>query len=677
MANIPVNVDTGASVKRLRELKKEMRDLAAGTDEFNRKAAEIRDVEDSLEAAKIGAEDLGGALEAAPGPLGSLARGFKSLELNTKSFGTALKATGIGLLVGLIGGLVAAFTENEKAMKKLEPIMNAFQKILGGIFAAFEPVLDVFIEMVEYVLPYFTQGIGIVYSTLFGFFSFLKDVGVGAGKIIKGIFTQDFDMITEGVDQVKNSIVNSVDAAQEAYKRFEAGSQELTAAEKEELEKRQQQEAEAAQKRKEAAEKAAKEEADRLKAAEDVYKKYLDAEQELLAKTDEEKLALEKARAQAEIDAMKLTAAEKEKIQKQFNAVYKLKEDELAAQNQQRELQKLDKEKNLQLELQKLRAATTETLQDDTQAELDIVNKKYADLIAAAILNNESTLTLEKIKQEELDKIRKDGDAKEAARVLANQQKVKDDLIKAIDDERTAAQEKIAIRLQIVDAISQIANQETIIGKAAFVAQQLLRLADLKATATAALQKIAIQQGATQADVAKGFAATLEKGAPANIPFLILYAAQAAAIVAATISAFTKAKTSIGGAEQSAGALSTSTPSTPSAPPAPTGVVATRNQGGFVFGEGGSITDSIPAMLSDGEFVMNARSSEMFSPLLMAMNDAGNLPNTSLPKSVANQSLSEVLQSSMGSKPIRTYVTAQDMSNQQQFDRTVKSRSLI
>jgi hypothetical protein len=106
-------------------------------------------------------------------------------------------------------------------------------------------------------------------------------------------------------------------------------------------------------------------------------------------------------------------------------------------------------------------------------------------------------------------------------------------------------------------------------------------------------------------------------------------------------------------------------------------VVATRNQGGFVFGEGGSITDSIPAMLSDGEFVMNARSSEMFSPLLMAMNDAGNLPNTSLPKSVANQSLSEVLQSSMGSKPIRTYVTAQDMSNQQQFDRTVKSRSLI
>jgi len=35
------------------------------------------------------------------------------------------------------------------------------------------------------------------------------------------------------------------------------------------------------------------------------------------------------------------------------------------------------------------------------------------------------------------------------------------------------------------------------------------------------------------------------------------------------------------------------------------------------------------------------------------------------------------MQGNMSSKPIRTYVTAQDMSNQQQFDRTIKSRSLI
>jgi hypothetical protein len=82
-------------------------------------------------------------------------------------------------------------------------------------------------------------------------------------------------------------------------------------------------------------------------------------------------------------------------------------------------------------------------------------------------------------------------------------------------------------------------------------------------------------------------------------------------------------------------------------------------------------------MLSDGEFVMNARSSALFSPMLSAMNNMGNLPNTALPISSGNQSLVDVVNQTISSRPIRTYVTAQDMSNQQQFDRTIKSRSLI
>ena len=111
--------------------------------------------------------------------------------------------------------------------------------------------------------------------------------------------------------------------------------------------------------------------------------------------------------------------------------------------------------------------------------------------------------------------------------------------------------------------------------------------------------------------------------------------------------------------------------------PPPIQVVARRSQGGFVFGNGGSITDSIPAMLSDGEFVMNAKSSALFSPMLNAMNNMGNLPNTALSQSSGNQTLIEALQGTTNSRPVRTYVVSQDMSNQQQFDRTIKSRSLI
>ena len=74
---------------------------------------------------------------------------------------------------------------------------------------------------------------------------------------------------------------------------------------------------------------------------------------------------------------------------------------------------------------------------------------------------------------------------------------------------------------------------------------------------------------------------------------------------------------------------------------------------------------------------MNAKSAAMFSPMLMAMNNTANLPNTTIPKALGNQSLIDVMAQNTNNRPIKTYVTAQDMSNQQQFDRTIKSRSLI
>ena len=668
---IPVKIDTGSSLQQLRELKKELRNLSAGTDDFNKKAAQIRDVEDNLEAAKIGAEDFAGALESAPGPIGQIARGFKSLEVNTKSFGNALRATGIGLLVGLIGGLVAAFMNSEKAMKKLEPVMEAFQKILGGIFAAFEPVLDVFIEMVEYVLPAFTTAIGVVYSTIYGLFSIITNAGKGVMTILQGIFNNDLSQIGDGFKEIGNSIGKAVDDGLQAYDRFEKGSEELTEKEKEELAKRQEQEKEAAQKRKEAAEKAAKEEEDRLKAYQDLYSKYLNEEMDLLVKTDQEKLDLDKKRAQAELDALKLTNEERAKLQEQLNAVFQIKQDELDAKEVQRQQEKLDKEENLQMELRKLRASTTDSLVDDTAVELELTNQKYAALIEAAILNNESIVTLELLKQEELDKIKKDGDEKEALRIKANQDKEAADQQASIDRAKQEATEKQNIRLQTLDAIISAAGQETAVAKAAFVAQQLLRLMELKQLAVDTIKKIKLQIAKQKADLAAGVSATASVGTPLNVPLLILYAAQAAAIVSSTISAFSAAKSA---ADQTAGGGSTSAPATP---PIPTGVVARRNQGGFVFGDGGSITDSIPTMLSDGEFVMNAKSAGMFSPMLTAMNNMGNLPNTAIPQALGNQSLVDVMSQNTNNRPIKTYVTAQDMSNQQQFDRTIKSRSLI
>jgi hypothetical protein len=113
-----------------------------------------------------------------------------------------------------------------------------------------------------------------------------------------------------------------------------------------------------------------------------------------------------------------------------------------------------------------------------------------------------------------------------------------------------------------------------------------------------------------------------------------------------------------------------------------------KAQGGIVSGPGSETSDSIPAMLSNGEYVINARSTRMFQPILSAINNygldtpsfaAGGLVmgSQTSQQTQNSQSLTDVIQQEIRREPIRTYVTSQDVTNQQQFDRIIKSRSLI
>jgi hypothetical protein len=113
-----------------------------------------------------------------------------------------------------------------------------------------------------------------------------------------------------------------------------------------------------------------------------------------------------------------------------------------------------------------------------------------------------------------------------------------------------------------------------------------------------------------------------------------------------------------------------------------------RARGGMVEGPGSEDSDSIPAYLSNGEFVVNARSTRIFQPMLKAMNDFGNAPafaggglamaaNIRQNNNNPSSSLSDVISETLSNTPIRTYVSSTEISNNQQFDRVIKSRSLI
>ena len=282
---VDIDLDAEPSIAQLKLLKKELKNTAAGSDEFKKLYNQIDDLEDKIKSSKNASADWVDTLESAGGPLGALGGVLNKAKVATQSFGAALKATGIGLIVLAVGGLVAAFTKVEGATKKLDPLMIGLEKILGGIFKALEPLIDAFLDLALKALPYITKGIGMFYSGLYSLFTLVKNVGVSVGKILKGVFTLDFDSLKEGAAGIKDAFTSVGKTFDDTYKRFEEGTNEQTKTEKENADERAKNAKEAADKRKAAEEKAA---AERLKANEDANKVELDAFKETLAEREKQ-----------------------------------------------------------------------------------------------------------------------------------------------------------------------------------------------------------------------------------------------------------------------------------------------------------------------------------------------------------------------------------------------------
>lgn len=298
--DIDAVINTGDSLQKLRELKRAQKEVVAGSAEYKKLAAAIRDTGDALDSAALGADDLKGSLEAAPGPVGNLFKGLKQVELATKSWGLALKATGIGLLVSTIGLLVAAFSKVEGSTKALEPLFIQLEKTMGGLVQAFTPLLEMFAELAGEILPYVTKGIQLYYGAFVSLFTLIKEQGVGVGKIIAGIFTQDASLLKEGIDQLGNSFSKAGETFNKFQEDFDAGYAKQSETEKklaEEAAERARKAEEARQKAEEARRKAFEERLKNIEAQDKLEEALLKKQKEealTLAQTEQEKLDVER-----------------------------------------------------------------------------------------------------------------------------------------------------------------------------------------------------------------------------------------------------------------------------------------------------------------------------------------------------------------------------------------------
>jgi len=242
---VKVDVETNAasSIADLKALKKQLKETAAGSADFKRLVGEIDDLEDKLKSAKGAAADWIDTLESAGGPIGMLGGALNKAKVATQSFGAALKATGIGLIVSLIGGLVAALSKSEDTMKKFEPILIMFEQALNGILGALEPLIDGFIELAQNVMPYVTQAFKVVYSAVTAVFQSLGKLGSAVVKLFKGDFKGAWE-------EAKASVTSFDDNYNAAVTRFESGQKKMTKTQKENLDKQAKDRDEAAEKAK-------------------------------------------------------------------------------------------------------------------------------------------------------------------------------------------------------------------------------------------------------------------------------------------------------------------------------------------------------------------------------------------------------------------------------------------
>lgn len=379
----------------------------AGTAEFEKLRKKLDDLNDAQEKVAFQAGQFDDQLAALPGPIGQVGGAIKGFNegLNKFSLGFKLALGAITLIVGAIAAFRESLSRTEEGQKKLNKITEAFEKIMNGVFAVIEPVAMALADLLsgllenEKVMKVLSTTMGVLAGTftavlgvaksLAGFvvnnlvnsFKTLIGVASGAGKVLKGVFTFDLDLIKEGVAQVGEtvktgvtnfvdnvkttasgigeSVVNGVKTGFEAgSKAFSEGSKRLTEAEKKEAEERRKKAEEAAKKRAEDIKKQQEENRKLIESAQKVevenYLATLDArDQEIYKrgqKLNDDIAALEKAKvakvqnglmdakkAEEEFQAARLAATEAyNKDVAAVNAKY----DEEAVKKQEEKTQK-------------------------------------------------------------------------------------------------------------------------------------------------------------------------------------------------------------------------------------------------------------------------------------------------------------------------------------------------
>lgn len=238
--------------RQIRDTTIELQKLAdegkAGTKEFQDLSDKLDDLGDQQKKVAFQSGQIEDKLAALPGPIGSIGKSLQGAKeaIDTFGKGIAISLGVVTLIVTAILSFKEALSRTEEGQAKLNKISEAFEKIMNGLFAILEPIANIFADLViqllssDKVMKVLAKTAGVLSATfsivfgvvkeLTGFiinnfvnsFKTLVGVASNAGKVLKGVFTFDYDLIKEGVagvgDTIKKGFTSFVDNAKSTAK---------------------------------------------------------------------------------------------------------------------------------------------------------------------------------------------------------------------------------------------------------------------------------------------------------------------------------------------------------------------------------------------------------------------------------------------------------------------------
>lgn len=504
--------------------------------------------------------------------------GAKKASKGIKGIGTALKAAGIGLAIAAFAKLQEIFMQNQKVADafntSFEFISIAFNDFANFVVNNFSVVTDFFKAIFEDPKQALTDFADAFKRNIQERFeSYLDTLGFIASAV-KKVFSGDFKGALEDVKSagkesidVLTGVNNSFDKGTEAVKKVVKGTSDYV------------KETTKAAKANVELEKTA-----RLAEAanQGLIEKYdRQAEQLRQTRDDESKSFEERIKANEELG--KLLDEQEETMMANANARVKQAEAELAKNKDNVDLQiayqeALNEQAAIEAQItgfrseQQTNANSLLREQKDLQNELALIGKTERELERLELKQDydakklliEREITDEAAKKEALANLETDYNTK----IAEIDQVALDEKIEKAKQERELEKQKIRDKAMVVDAVSQFADAETGIGKALLIAKQALALQETLLDVKRITFKGTQAVGEAGVNAAQNVSESSKIGFPQNIITIAAAIGQGLSIISSVKKAVSKTKAGAAAASSAVSAPSVSTPSAASQPPA-------------------------------------------------------------------------------------------------------------